>query len=61
MLAGIAGIYLAACCIAAGVAGWREWRLVPAVAAAFATIHLAWGAGMWWGLVAPPPPSVEAR
>jgi len=27
------------------------WRYLPLLPAAFATIHLCWGAGFWWGLL----------
>jgi succinoglycan biosynthesis protein ExoA len=59
--AAIAGVYLLACGLAALAAARSEWRLVGAVALAFVTLHLSWGTGMWWGLVAPPPPSIEGR
>ncbi len=29
----------------------RGWRLLPRLPLAFATLHLTWGAGFWWGVV----------
>jgi hypothetical protein len=59
-LAVVAGAYAIACGAAAVVAVGGEWPLLPFVLAAFPTLHLSWGLGMWWGLVAPPS-SAEAR
>jgi len=38
-------------------AGWKHLPLLPA---AFATIHLCWGAGFWWGILSRLP-SLAAR
>jgi succinoglycan biosynthesis protein ExoA len=61
LFAAIASVYLVAAAGAALVAARGEWRLTPAVLAAFAAVHLAWGLGVWWGLAAPPRSTVEAR
>lgn len=46
------GSYLAACGMAAvGVARRHGWALLPAVFAAFVTMHLSWGSGFLWGLL----------
>lgn len=52
LLAGLCAAYIVAC-VAMAVrearrAGWRYVFLLPV---AFATIHLCWGAGFWWGLL----------
>lgn len=59
LLAGV-GAYAIGCVAAAIVVVRGEWRLLPAAAAAFPTLHLTWGAGVWWGLVAPPASTATA-
>jgi len=52
LFAFIVGCYLLANLVAstiiAGCKGWRYWPILPLV---FASIHLAWGLGFWYGLV----------
>jgi succinoglycan biosynthesis protein ExoA len=55
------GTYAVACLAAAILVVRGEWRLLPAAAAVFPTLHLAWGAGVWWGLIAPPASTATAR
>lgn len=51
----LAGCFYLGAALAAAVHAVRgEWRLVPFVLAAFATVHFAWGSGVWLGLLAPP-------
>jgi len=48
----IPGLYMAANLAASALSAAREgWRLLPRVAAAFAVIHLCWGAGFLAGLI----------
>lgn len=46
------GLYACACVgaslLACKAGGWRYLPLLPA---AFATIHLCWGSGFWWGVL----------
>lgn len=50
------GLYALALLTAGAQLAWREKRpaFLWAVPAAMATMHLAWGAAFWWGLVRPP-------
>jgi len=34
-----------------GLARQRGWRYLPILPLVFATLHLSWGLGFWWGLV----------
>lgn len=50
--AGLWGIYALACLLMAVKEARRAgWARLPLLPAAFATIHLSWGGGFWWGLL----------
>ncbi len=52
LLAAGCALYAAAClAMAAREAGRAGRRCLPLLPAAFALIHLSWGAGFWWGLI----------
>ena len=52
MYAGLWLVYALACLLMALKETRRAgWRCLPLLPAAFATIHLSWGAGFWWGLL----------
>src|SRR5690606_24298177 len=52
LLAAVAGSYALANLVAsAQLAMQRGWRLLLRVPAVFATIHIAWGAGFWRGVL----------
>jgi len=49
---GLWGVYILACVGASVLACARGgWQYLPLVPLAFATIHLCWGAGFWWGIL----------
>jgi GT2 family glycosyltransferase len=53
LLAAVGGSYLAASLLASiVVAARRGWRYLPALPAAYAVVHVAWGLGFWRGLMA---------
>lgn len=57
----LVALYLAASLLAAAISGARRgWRIVWRLPAVFATMHLAWGAGFWWGLIRPPRDEAQA-
>ncbi|MBC7243592.1 MAG: hypothetical protein H5T60_14240, partial [Anaerolineae bacterium] len=52
LYAGLWAVYALACL---AMALWEVrragWRYLPLLPPAFATIHLCWGAGFWWGFL----------
>jgi GT2 family glycosyltransferase len=54
-MAATVAAYVLASCATALVHGFRgAWTAAPRLPAVFATMHLAWGAGFWLGLLRPP-------
>lgn len=52
LYAGLWVVYALACLLMALKEARRAgWRCLPLLPAAFAAIHLSWGAGFWWGLL----------
>lgn len=52
LYAGLWVVYALACLLMALKEVRRAgWRCLPLLPAAFAAIHLSWGAGFWWGLL----------
>ena len=59
---GITGSYLLANCVASTIAARRGgWRILPVLPMIFATLHVAWGLGFWYGLLLTVVPTWRSR
>ena len=51
LFGGLVGAYLLANLVASTISARRGgWRYLPVLPLVFATIHIGWGLGFWWGM-----------